>query len=147
MTIKVSATEFINEARKWLKTPYHHQESVNQVGCDCAGFPKGVMRDSFGIDVGEVPINYGRLSQPEILLEFLRNCNLVKECPESIIRPGRIILTLVQKEPQHFGIITYNGYWIHADAKYGVVETPAGKYFTRMHSVWIPVILDESLYE
>ena len=38
----------IAEARSWLGTPYHHQASVKQVGCDCLGLLRGVWRAVIG---------------------------------------------------------------------------------------------------
>ena len=47
----------INEARKWIGTPYHHQASVIKVGCDCLGLVRGVWRGIYGSEP-EIPPPY-----------------------------------------------------------------------------------------
>lgn len=37
--------KIINLTRSWIGTPYHHQESVKQVGCDCLGLVRGVYEE------------------------------------------------------------------------------------------------------
>jgi NlpC/P60 family putative phage cell wall peptidase len=46
-------------ARGWIGTPYHHQASVQGVGCDCLGLVRGVYRQSTGLDP-ETPPPYSR---------------------------------------------------------------------------------------
>ena len=46
-------------ARTWIGTPYHHQASVPQVGCDCLGLVRGVYRQYTGLDP-ETPPAYSR---------------------------------------------------------------------------------------
>jgi NlpC/P60 family putative phage cell wall peptidase len=38
----------IAAARRWLGTPYLHQASLRDVGCDCLGLVRGVWRDCVG---------------------------------------------------------------------------------------------------
>lgn len=40
----------IAEAREWIGTPYHHQQSTKGAGCDCVGLVRGV-----GIACGVMP--------------------------------------------------------------------------------------------
>lgn len=42
-------------ARRWIGTPYRHQASRFQIGCDCLGFVAGVWRDVYG-----APPDYAR---------------------------------------------------------------------------------------
>lgn len=137
--------EFITEARLWIGTPFHHQASLKGIGADCVGFPKGVI-EKFAMDVSSIPKNYSRNAQPEILINYLKNSSIVIEDNTKKLKAGRIALFIVYKEPHHFGIITdikNGGTWIHADVNYGVVETPMGKWMQRIHSIWIPIMLEE----
>ncbi len=127
--------EFIDGARTWLGTPFHHQQSVKGVGADCVGFPKGVLRD-LGEDVSEVPTDYSEHAQPKILLEYLYRSTLVHQ--DKVMAPGHIVLVCPKNVPHHFGILTYNGWWVHADRKMGVVETPLGDWEHKVHSIWVP---------
>lgn len=47
------------EAREWLGTPYHHQQSAKGVGCDCLGLLRGVWRAVIGPEPARAP-NYSR---------------------------------------------------------------------------------------
>ena len=46
-------------ARTWIGTPYHHQASVCQAGCDCLGLVRGVYRAHMGREA-EIPPPYSR---------------------------------------------------------------------------------------
>lgn len=39
--------KIINLTKSWIGTPYHHQESVKQVGCDCLGLVRGVYEELY----------------------------------------------------------------------------------------------------
>lgn len=75
----------IAEARQWIGTPYHHQQMVKGVGCDCVGLIRGV-----GFATGVMPEQpevwarfnaYGRRPNPRRMLEGM-NTFLVP------VRPG-----------------------------------------------------------
>ena len=40
----------VAEARRWIGTPYHHQASLQGVGCDCLGLVRGVWRGCVGAE-------------------------------------------------------------------------------------------------
>jgi cell wall-associated NlpC family hydrolase len=42
MTEDEQRAAVVAEALTWLRTPYHHQNAVKGVGCDCAMFPQAV---------------------------------------------------------------------------------------------------------
>lgn len=42
--------QIVAEARSWLGTPYHHQQSTRGAGCDCVGLVRGV-----GVACGVMP--------------------------------------------------------------------------------------------
>lgn len=44
----ISRTAVLAEAREWIGTPYQHQASVKQAGCDCLGLVRGVWRAFYG---------------------------------------------------------------------------------------------------
>ena len=47
----------VAEARGWIGTPYRHQASLKDVGCDCLGLVRGVWRNCIG-DEPEMPPPY-----------------------------------------------------------------------------------------
>lgn len=39
---RISGADVVQEARRWVGTPYRHQAAVLHVGCDCIGLVRGV---------------------------------------------------------------------------------------------------------
>jgi len=44
----IGRPEIVAAARGWIGTPYRHQASLRQVGCDCLGLLRGVWREVIG---------------------------------------------------------------------------------------------------
>jgi NlpC/P60 family putative phage cell wall peptidase len=51
--------DIVAQARRWVGTPYHHQQSHLGVGADCLGLVRGVWRDLYGAET-EAPQPYSR---------------------------------------------------------------------------------------
>lgn len=51
----LTRTAIVTEARSWLGTPYKHQASLKQVGCDCLGLVRGVWREVVGAEPERTP--------------------------------------------------------------------------------------------
>ncbi|MBN9061307.1 MAG: peptidase P60 [Rhizobiales bacterium 65-9] len=51
----VSRADIAAETRRWVGTPYAHQASVRQVGCDCLGLLRGVWRALRGAEPERAP--------------------------------------------------------------------------------------------
>lgn len=61
--------QIIAEARTWIGTPWHNNQSKKGIGCDCVNLPYGVYRV---FDSGLPPIeNYNRRAKEEKLLNRL----------------------------------------------------------------------------
>jgi NlpC/P60 family putative phage cell wall peptidase len=41
----------VDVARSWIGTPYHHNASLKQVGCDCFGLIRGIYEDITGVKI------------------------------------------------------------------------------------------------
>ena len=48
MSQSLTRAAVIAEARRWIGTPYRHQASVRNHGCDCLGLVRGVWRGCIG---------------------------------------------------------------------------------------------------
>lgn len=48
-------SDIINEARRWIGTPYHHQASLIGVGTDCIGLVRGIWRAFYGAEPEKMP--------------------------------------------------------------------------------------------
>lgn len=112
--------DFIAQTRTWLKTPYHHQGRVKGVGVDCIGLLVGV-GEEMGIDISNVPTDYGRYPSAEFLFRSLAETGHVTRTRDP--KPGDIVLFRVRGQPTHFGLLTDYGF-IHADMVFGAVEVP-----------------------
>jgi NlpC/P60 family putative phage cell wall peptidase len=53
----MATDDIVAIARGWIGTPYVHQASVRQAGCDCLGLLRGVWREATG-EEPEVPPAY-----------------------------------------------------------------------------------------
>jgi NlpC/P60 family putative phage cell wall peptidase len=136
--------QIVTEARRWLRTPYHHQAVLRGVGVDCVGLIRGV-----GHATGALPEDaeewarfggYSRIPNPRRMGEGMRQfLRLVEGTPQ----PGDIAwLEWRDDLPMHLAILasdTRGGATLihsYSDAG-GVVEhglTP--EWLARIKSWW-----------
>lgn len=93
---------FIEAARGWLGTPFHHQGRTRLVGADCLGLAYGVARELALIDEQWRP--YGREPHAGELETALRDCPALVEV-SSLVAGDLIVFRLV-RDLQHMGIYT-----------------------------------------
>lgn len=114
----VTRKQVIEEAREWLKTPFHHQASLKGVGVDCGGLVRGVY-NNLGVTTPNCPVDYARTPRNDRLRQIVLQYAVRTNDP----KPGDIILFVLLKEPQHLGILTDRGTVIHSYQPVGgVVE-------------------------
>jgi len=119
----------VNEARRWIGTPYRHQASCRDVGADCLGLLRGLWRAQFGAEPEALPA-YSRdwdEAQGEEALwrvahRHLRTKQLGAEAAGDVLlfrmRQGAVA--------KHIGIAAEVGAgasFIHAYSGHGVVES------------------------
>ena len=85
--------EIVEAARLWLGTPYHHQASLQGIGCDCLGLVRGIWRDLLG-EEPEAPPPYSpywaeSLRQETLATAAMRHLQPVAGGGE---RPGDVLL-------------------------------------------------------
>jgi len=51
----ISRQAVIDEAISWVGTPYQHQCSTKNVGCDCLGLVRGIWRKLYGAEPVKLP--------------------------------------------------------------------------------------------
>ncbi len=120
----------ITVARSWLGTPYHDQQSVREVGCDCLGLARGIWREVVGPEPFPIPPysrDWGEAGPVEVLADGARTCMI--EVAADDPSPGALAMFRMRERAiaKHVGILTGTGTLIHARERLGVIEEP----FTR----------------
>ncbi|HEX3653722.1 MAG TPA: hypothetical protein VHU18_12965 [Rhizomicrobium sp.] len=87
------ADRIIAVARSWIGTPYVHQASLKQAGCDCLGLLRGVWRELYGEEPEETPpysLDWAEATGAETLYMALRRH--AREIGFERLAPGDIAL-------------------------------------------------------
>ncbi len=115
----------ISEAREWLGTPYHHQQSVKGVGCDCLGQLRGVWRAVVGPEPLTVPPysrDWGEVAPREPMLQAARQ--VLIEIEPADAGPGAVLVFRMRSNAvaKHCGIMSSPQHFIHAWSNHEVAE-------------------------
>lgn len=104
-------------ARRWLDTPFQHQQRMLGVGVDCAGVVIGVARE-LGLSEFDVT-GYARQADGREL-ERLCDENMTR-VPPGELRLGDVLLLRFGREPQHLAVVTGLDpvYILHATSEIG----------------------------
>jgi NlpC/P60 family putative phage cell wall peptidase len=130
--------DIVQSAQKWIGTPYQHQASIAQRGCDCLGLVRGVWRDQVGPEP-EVFLDYsaswGDVCDVEVLTQALER-NFVPTNIDPAIA-GCVISFRMQARSivKHIGItVGFDGehpLMIHSYNSRGVVLAPLNAAWLR----------------
>lgn len=113
-------------AGRWIGTPYRHQASTRQVGCDCLGLMLGIWRELYG-EVVSSPLDYSRdwaeTGRGEPLLDALHECCEV--LTSSAMRPGDILAFRWQAgaAAKHLALLATENRIIHAYGGHAVTAS------------------------
>jgi NlpC/P60 family putative phage cell wall peptidase len=107
----------IEEARSWIGTPYRHQASLKQVGCDCLGLVRGVWRSLYGSEPEALKpygADWAEAGGADALLEAARRH--FDEKPKTEMAAGDVILFRWKPlhAAKHAGILVSEQAFIHA---------------------------------
>ena len=106
----------VNEARRWIGTPYQHQASLRGVGCDCLGLVRGIWRALIGPEPELMPPytpDWAEASGHDRLIELAsRHFHACK----SDWQPGDVLLFRFRSDlpVKHVAIAINNSTMIHA---------------------------------
>jgi NlpC/P60 family putative phage cell wall peptidase len=116
----------IKEALEWLGTPYVHQASCKNGGCDCLGLLIGVwneLRDEKAETPPPYSSNWAESGGAENLLDAA-NRILIKVDKGSEKAGDVLIFRMSPNTPaKHCGILLSNDKMIHSYSGHGVVES------------------------
>jgi NlpC/P60 family putative phage cell wall peptidase len=119
----------VDEARRWLGTPYVHQASTKGAGTDCLGLLRGVWRALYGSEPEEIPAYSPDWAEPthdEVLLRAGQRLLQAKSSWEE--ETGDVLLFRMRagSVAKHLGIQTVAGAearFIHAYSGHCVTES------------------------
>lgn len=111
-------------ARAWVGTPFHHQASLQGVGCDCLGLVRGIWREVVGPEAFKVPpysVDWGEAGAREVLREGVAAHLLEVHGPT---QPGDVVLFRMRAWAiaKHAGVLVGDHMMVHAHSRLGVIE-------------------------
>ena len=120
------------EARLWLGTPYRHQASLRDVGCDCLGLVRGIWRALHGAEPEPIPPyrpDWAEVGVGEPLLEALGRWLIPLDPADA--RPGDVLVFRMTPEAvaKHCAILSAEDRMIHAYWGRACVESWLGRWW------------------
>jgi NlpC/P60 family putative phage cell wall peptidase len=130
----MNAELIIAEARSWIGTPYCHQASLKDVGCDCLGLLRGVWRAVMGAEPeapGPYSADWAEAGGGEALLEAARRH--LDEIPGRGFAPGDILVFRfrVHLPAKHCAIAVSPTTMVHAHDGAAVCEVAIAPWWER----------------
>lgn len=130
----VSREAIIAEARSWIETPYRHQASCKNVGCDCLGLLRGVWREVHGNEPESPPpysADWAEANKAEALAEAARRH--LEEISLDAIVPGDVLLFRWRASlpAKHCAILVAPDRMIHAHDGAAVAEVYFASWWRR----------------
>ena len=130
----ISRLQIVNAARRWIGTPFHHQASRLQAGCDCLGLVRGVWRDLIGSEPEEAPpygLDWAAVTGVDYLNEALERH--FTQIDIWRYRAGDVLVFRFRPHgpATHLGIATSPEQMIHAHSGGSVTETTFGLHWRR----------------
>lgn len=107
----LSRADVVAEARRWIGTPFMHQQHMRGVGADCAGLVRGVCMalGIFPADLAKMPDSWrylGYSRQPDGVL-FRQACETyMTPIAISAAQAGDVIAMRFLEHPQHCAIVS-----------------------------------------
>jgi NlpC/P60 family putative phage cell wall peptidase len=119
----------VEEARRWIGTPYVHQATCRGAGADCLGLVRGVWRALYGAEPCPIPAyspDWAEVGCPDDLLTAARLH--LREKPLAAVGCGDILLFRIRDRgaARHLGIQSVVGCeprFIHAYSGHCVTES------------------------
>lgn len=138
--------EIVKEILSWKGTKWRHLQSVKGEGVDCIQFPVAVAKNLGWLPTNFRTIKYARdwaiHNDYSILLQELckiaTNLQISKEevLINNQLKPGDILVFVMEKTAGHAGIYTCDGLFLHAHIRQGVIQESLSMCVKNLHSVW-----------
>ncbi|PZM17079.1 NlpC/P60 family protein [Rhizobium tubonense] len=120
-------TRVLSIAGSWTGTPYRHQGSTKNIGCDCLGLIRGIWRELYGTEP-ELPRPYApdwaeRSGEDRLMQAAIRYFGA--PVPQGEGRPGDLLLFRWRPDcsAKHAGILCKDMHFIHAYEQAAVIRS------------------------
>jgi NlpC/P60 family putative phage cell wall peptidase len=132
--MSLTRTVIVAEARAWIGTPYRHQASVKDAGCDCLGLVRGVWRAVVGAEPAIAPPysrDWAEATGEETLARAAR-LHLIEIDPAEF-SPGDVLLFRYRAHypAKHTAIVTAPAAMVHAHDGAAVAEVSIAPWWRR----------------
>lgn len=129
----VARAAIVAEARRWIGTPYAHQASLFQVGCDCLGLLRGVWRALYGAEPAPTPPyapSWSIAAQGEPLLAAAQRYLVALDDDP---HPGDVLLFhwRANLPAAHVAILVAEDRFVHAHDGAAVAEIACSRWWRR----------------
>jgi len=124
----------VEAARRWIGTPYQHQASLNQIGCDCLGLIRGVWREVVGPEPEDPPPYTPDWAETNGLEALATAADRHFDAVDlALVRAGDVLLFRFRDHlpAKHLAIATSATNMIHAHAGACVAEVAIGGHWRR----------------
>ncbi|WP_363346139.1 NlpC/P60 family protein [Methylocystis echinoides] len=144
--MSVKRATIVAAARRWIGTPYRHQASLVNAGCDCLGLIRGVWREVIGEEPEEAPPytpDWGEALGVEVLLDAANRH--FRPAPPDDFRAGDVLVFRFRDNlpAKHLGIATSPTHMVHAHSGARVAEVAIGHWSKRIAAVFaFPGVVD-----
>lgn len=120
------AQDVLIETQRWIGTPYRHQGSKCQVGCDCLGLIRGIWRALYGQEpqkIGAYSPDWAESGAGDPLLAAAHIHMVAKELAQA--QPGDMLVFRWREgmAAKHVGILAEPHRFIHAYEGHSVLES------------------------
>ena len=131
---QVLRNKVIVEVRQWIGTPYQHQASLKNIGCDCLGLVRGVWRTVYGVEPEATPAyspDWAEAARSEQLALAARRH--MHEINPADFRPADVLIFRWRPHvpAKHLAIVTSPTTMVHAQQGAAVCEVFISRWWHR----------------
>ncbi len=121
-------------ARRWLGTPYQHQASLIDVGCDCLGLVRGIWRELIGPEPEAPPpysADWAEAGGKDTLLFAARRYLVPKDKKDWQAGDVMLFRWRAHLPAKHLAVVTAKDMMIHAHDGAAVAEVALSPFWLR----------------
>lgn len=126
--------KIISLTKNWIGTPYHHQQSLKQKGCDCLGLVRGIYEELYQIPTNPITPyskDWADVTKKETLINAAKDHLIASSV--STMKPGDVLIFRFKKwmVAKHTGILVSPTTMVHAIEGAPISEVHLGNWWRR----------------